>query len=493
MSKKFKDIYPFDKNVIKGLDALGYYEPTKVQAKVISPILTSQDLIVQSQTGSGKTGGFGIPIVEKLVVEETLPQVLVLTPTRELAVQVSEEIADIGRYKKIRCLPVYGKQPIHIQLRQLKQRVHVVVGTPGRVHDLLRKKHLQLEKLKYLVIDEADELLNRGFLEEVTSIIEKTPVDRTTLLFSATMPPEIETICKQHLVDPIRIEIAEKTQPIQQIQQVYYEVADDWKFKTLTTLLQQQPVDSCIIFCNTKKKADDLLAKFKRGGYSSAVLHGGLAQRDRLKAIKQFKEKEVRYLIATDLAARGIHIDNLDLVVNYNVPIDAENYVHRIGRTGRAGNIGQAITFVSVHDAKAWKEVQDFIGYRVPLTSIDLSDDLASTFTSTKKKTIHKKNVSKPQKNNSNPKHIKAQKDPSITKLRINAGKKKKIRPGDIVGTLCNINGITMDDIGIIDIQDGCSYIEIFHNKGDKVLNALEKKTIKGKPITVKKIYKSKY
>jgi superfamily II DNA/RNA helicase len=476
MINEFRKKYNLNQEVVKGLDALGYKSPMAVQDRVIPHILNGKDLIVKSQTGSGKTGGFGIPIIEKIVIEKNLPQVLVLTPTRELAVQVCEEMAAIGRYKKVRCLPVYGKQPIYIQLRQLKQRVHVVVGTPGRVRDLIRKKHLRVDELKYLVIDEADELLKRGFIEEVQEIIRKTSSDRSTLLFSATMPQEIEEICSKYMVEPLRIEIEQEKQPIDQIKQVWYEVADDWKFANLKNIINRDQPDSCIIFCNTKKKADDLLAKLKKGGYSCTVLHGGLPQRDRLRAINLFKNKEVTYLIATDLAARGIHIDALDLVINYNVPVDCENYVHRIGRTGRAGEIGQAITFVSVHEKKQWNLVQDYIGYKVPLKNMNLDDNSTNKINNREKKKLTRGKKEAQHKD--------------ITRIRINAGKKKKIRPGDIVGAVCNIKGITSDDIGIIDIQDTCSYIEIFNKKGNVVMNELSKSKVKGKDVKVKQIKK---
>ncbi len=248
MSNVFKEEYGISDEVCKALDAMGYKEPMEVQAKVIEDLKSESDLIVKSKTGSGKTAAFGIPIVDKLETDETLPQTLVLTPTRELAVQVCEEMADIGKYKKIRCLPIYGKQPIHIQLRQLKQRVHVVVGTPGRLGDLIKRKNLKLDQIKYLVIDEADELLKRGFLEEVEAIIKKVPMERTTLLFSATMPEQIETICHKYMNEPKRIEVVSEEEPISEIKQTYLEVADDWKFMRMKEIIDHKNPYSCMIF-----------------------------------------------------------------------------------------------------------------------------------------------------------------------------------------------------------------------------------------------------
>lgn len=492
---QFKEKYGISDDVCKALDIMGYHEPMPVQEAVIGPIFKGQDLIVQSKTGSGKTGAFGIPLVEQFDVEENLPQALVLTPTRELAVQVCEEIADIGKYKKIRSLPIYGKQPIHIQLRQLKQRVHIVVGTPGRMLDLIRKKHLNLEGIKYLVIDEADELLKKGFIDDVEKIINKTPGNRTTLLFSATMPMEIENICQTYMEEPVRIEIESDEAPIEQINQVYFEVDTDWKFMRLKQLLQNKNPYSCMIFCNTRAKVDDLEAKLKRGHIHCAALHGKMAQKYRLRSINDFKSGKVGILVATDLAARGIHVDKLDLVVNFNVPIDCENYVHRIGRTGRAGEMGEAITFVSVHELKKWQEIQSFIGYKVPKGKLSVFGD--ETDLSAKKKPHHKTAVSLREKHKAKADESKRtnpskgrvpKKHKDIGRIRINAGKSKKIRPGDILGAVSNLKGIKGDDIGIIDIQDTCSYIEIHNNKVDMVARELPKSKVKGRVVTVKKL-----
>jgi superfamily II DNA/RNA helicase len=482
----FKERYNISLDVCKALEIMGYTEPMKVQDEVIRDVQALTDLIVQSKTGSGKTAAFGIPIVNALTVEENLPQVLVLTPTRELAVQVCQELSDIGRYKKIRCLPIYGKQPIHIQLRQLKQRVHVAVGTPGRVADLIKRKHLETEGIKYLVIDEADELLKRGFLEEVEGIIQKMPSDRVTLLFSATMPAAIEGICARYMQSPKRIEVESEEAPIDQIKQGYIEAADDWKFLRLKEIIDGQQPGSCMIFCNTRAKVDQLTEKLKIGRYSCASLHGKMAQKYRLRAIDDFKNGQIQFLVATDLAARGIHVNQLDLVVNYNVPNEVENYVHRIGRTGRAGEKGEAITFVNVHDLAKWEEIQNYIGYKVPKIE-NLSGNKA---TNSQQNSLSNKGtkISQANKPNQFKKKEKEKRHQDITRLRINAGRTKKIRPGDILGAVSNIPGINSEDIGIIDIQDTCSYLEIHNNKGELAFNALGKTKVKGRVVTVKKL-----
>lgn len=469
---KFATDFNISPEVVKALDVMGYQAPMAVQARVIKDVQEGKDLIVQSKTGSGKTAAFSIPIIDQLDVEENLPQVLVLTPTRELAVQVCEEMASIGRYKKVRALPVYGKQPIHIQLRQLKQRVHVVVGTPGRLVDLVQRKNLDLSGIKYLVIDEADELLKRGFIEEVEKIIKRVASNRTTLLFSATIPDRIEAICRAYMQDPDRIEVASDEPSIKEIKQSYIEVADDWKFMRLKEIIETRQPYSCMIFCNTRAKVDHLIEKLRIGRYSCVALHGAIAQKYRLQAINEFKEGRVQFLVATDLAARGIHVDKLDLVINYNVPVETENYVHRIGRTGRAGEKGEAITFVNVHDVRQWQEVQKFIGMEVPKADpIVMTPEVYKGTTKTENDFVPKKRVKKHK---------------DISRIRINAGKKKKIRPGDILGAISNLPGIQGEDIGIIDIQDTCSYVEIHNNKVDAVAKALSTSKVKGKTITVK-------
>lgn len=462
--------YGIDEDVCKALDVLGYINPMEVQVKVVPLVLSGKDLIVQSQTGSGKTAAFGIPICNQLIVEENSPQVLVLTPTRELAVQVSEEIGHIGKFKKIRTLPVYGKQPVHIQIRQLKQRVHVVVGTPGRVSDLITRKHFDVSALRYLVIDEADELLKRGFIEEVEGILKKLPSEKVTLLFSATMPEKIEAICSKYMFTPTRIEIQSEVTTTDRIKQLWYEVSDDWKFNSLLKVIDMHQPHNCIVFCNTRDKSEDILQKLIRGKFSCGALHGGMNQGDRLRVINSFKRGEITYLVATDLAARGLHIDRLDLVINFNVPLESENYVHRIGRTGRVNEEGLALTFVSEHEKARWQELEKYLGYQIEKGDID---QLAG-------KPAVKKVKSRPTL----PKSDQLNKD--ITRLRLNAGKNKKMRAGDILGAVSQIEGITAEDIGIIDIQDSCSYLDILNKKGELVFEELSKKTVKGKVVSVK-------
>jgi len=501
MSNVFKD-FPLSNSVKKSIEMIGYSNATEVQALAIPEVMNNVDLVVKSNTGSGKTAAFGIPVVDKLKVDVRLPQVLILTPTRELAVQVSEEITNIGKYKKVRCLPIYGKQPMHIQINQLKQRVHIVVGTPGRVTDLIGRGHLKLEGISHLVIDEADELLNRGFLEEVKGIIEALPTDRNTLLFSATMPEEIEKVCHAYMKNPKWIDIKGDDDIPTDISQVSFEIAEEFKFNRLQEILEYVKPDSCLVFCNTQVKCDKVHGLLRKNRIKALTLHGGMNQRDRLKSIRSFKDKEVTFLVATDLAARGIHISALDLVVNYDIPIDKENYVHRIGRTGRAGEKGLAISFISQHDKLRRQEIEGFLEEKLALGAIDNLDKSIGPLL----KEINGGNNSKsadqksPKANGStmNGKNSK-QKDQNkqkvvdvlhkdIMKLRLSIGKNKKIRALDVVGAVGNIEGIKPDDIGIVDIRESSTYIDIFNNKGDLVLDELT--TVKGKNTKIVKIRK---
>lgn len=467
--------------IIKALDMLNYKNPSEVQEKSIPLILENKDVIVKSQTGSGKTAAFGIPICEKIDIEERNPKVLVLTPTRELAVQIKEDISNIGRLKKVRCAAIFGKQPMKTQMLELKQRVHVVVGTPGRTLDHIDRGNMELRDIKYLIIDEADEMLNMGFIDQVESIIKILPKKRTTMLFSATMPTEIEKLSSKYMIDPIKIEINPKKLTTEKIEQYYYEVEENKKFTLLNKVIYTERPESAIFFCSTKAGVNTLLQKMKNKGYSAEGLHGGMEQKDRLNTMQRFKRGEFRFLVATDVAARGIDIENITHVINYNVPLEKESYVHRIGRTGRAGNKGKAITFVTPYEDRFLSQLEEYINCKLTKKEEPTKEEVISgkqIFESESKKKI---TIKKDKSANLNKK---------ITKIHINAGKKKKIRVGDIVGAVSNIKGINKDDIGIIDVQDNFSYVDIFGDKGDYVIEQLRNSTVKGKKVRVQKAKK---
>ncbi|MDU2064756.1 MAG: DEAD/DEAH box helicase [Sporomusaceae bacterium] len=334
MDDQYMASYVFSKEITKALNMLGYQTLTTVQEKVIPLVLAQQDIIVRSQTGSGKTAAFAIPVCEKLQIEQKNPQVLVLTPTRELAVQLKQEISNIGRFRGVRCAAVFGRQAMEMQRRELRQRVHVIVGTPGRTLDHIERKHMNLAEVRYLIIDEADKMLDMGFIEQVEAIIKVLPANRLTLLFSATMSDRIQEICQQYMKDPITIEVASTSPSVENIRQAYYEVEEAGKLQLITEITYMERPASCILFCNTRDKVEAVIQHMKQAGYSCQSLHGGMEQKDRLKAIQNFKRGEFQFLVATDVAARGIHVDDISLVINYDMPFDTESYVHRIGRTG---------------------------------------------------------------------------------------------------------------------------------------------------------------
>lgn len=477
-NKDFEN-YGLSQETMKALKKLGYDRPTEVQAKVLPMVFKNTDLIVKSQTGSGKTAAFAIPICEKLELEKRYPQVLVLTPTRELAVQVKEDFAHLGRFRRIRCAAVYGKQPMELQKRELRQRVHVVVGTPGRTFDHIERENLVLSEIKYLVIDEADKMLDMGFIEQVEDIIRLLPKDRTTLLFSATMPDMIEEICRKYMRKPQRVEVVSKISTTEKIQQYCYEVEEDGKFDLLKKLIYVEKPESCIIFCNTREKVEEVLRKLAKEGFFCEGLHGGMEQDRRLAVVNGFKRGEYHFLVATDVAARGIHIDDVTHVVNYEVPMENESYVHRIGRTGRVENKGTAITLASPRDIKFLREVEEYIGYSIPVKQAPEAAE------------VQKGRAEFEDRIKSRPKAKKSKAEllnREITKLRINAGKNKKMRPGDILGAISNIKGVNPEDIGIIDVQDTCSYVEIFGRDADYIVRELQSTNIKGKAYTVKKV-----
>ncbi|MDF2633211.1 MAG: box helicase domain protein [Pelosinus sp.] len=469
--------YAFSKEILKALKDLGYETLTKVQEEVIPLALIGKDIIVQSQTGSGKTAAFAIPVCEKIEVEQKNPQVLVLTPTRELAVQLKQDISNIGRFKRIRCAVVYGRQPMEIQKRELRQRVHIIVGTPGRTLDHIERKNMNLEEVQYLIIDEADKMLDMGFIEEVEAIIKVLPTNRVTMLFSATMPDRIQDICKKYMKHPIKIEVESENPKSENISQVYYEVEENEKYNLVTNIIYTQRPNSCILFCNTREKVETLFEKLKQQGYSCGSLHGGMEQRDRLDSIQGFKRGEFQFLIATDVAARGIHIDDISLVVNYDMPLDNESYVHRIGRTGRAGNEGTAITLVTRNEYGVLHEIEEYVDYKIRKEEAPTMEEVEIGKGLFDHKMVPSIKIDKSE-------HLNRE----ITRIRVNAGKKMKMRPGDILGAITTIPGISGNDIGIIDVQDTCSYVEILGGKGELVMDALQTTKIKGKIYTTKKV-----
>ncbi len=476
----FKD-FNLSTEITRALDGLGYKVPTEVQEKVIPAVLDKTDLVVKSQTGSGKTAAFGIPICEMVDWEENKPQALILTPTRELADQIKKDITNIGRFKRIRAAAVYGKSPFHYQKEELRQKCHVVVGTPGRVMDHIEKGTFVLDKIDYLVLDEADEMLNMGFIEQVEAIISKLPVKRTTMLFSATIPGNLEKLSQNYMKSPQKVEIKSTVTLTDKIDHSYTLVKEEDKFALLRAVTVVENPDSCIIFCRTKDKVDTLTDQLEKLYYTCDKLHGGMEQEDRFAVMDEYKRGEFRYLIATDVAARGIDIDSVTHVINYDLPVENESYVHRVGRTGRAGKKGKAISFVTPNEDRYLEDIEAYIGFKIPKR---ISPSKQSVAEASEAFTEKMEKLPKLKQDKSEL----VSKD--IMKLYFNGGKKKKIRAFDFVGTITGIKGVTADDIGIIKVQDTVSYIDILNGKGTLVLNEMKNKTVKGKLLKVHKAKK---
>lgn len=471
----FKE-FKLDEKILRAIEQLGYTEPTEVQQKVIPVVLEKKDVLVKSKTGSGKTASFATPLCELVDWEENKPQALVLTPTRELAVQVQEDITNIGRYKRIKGLALYGKSPFARQKLALKQKTHIIVGTPGRVLDHIEKGTLDVSKVEYLVIDEADEMLNMGFLEQVESIIKLLPKTRTTMLFSATLSDQIKKLSTKYMKQAVSIEIDASEENAPNIEHVKYVVVEDLKLSLLEKLTIVENPDSCIIFCRTKERVEQLVDVLDEKGYTADKIHGGMMQEDRFEVMDDFRKGEFRYLIATDVAARGIDIDDITHVIHYDVPLEQESYVHRTGRTGRAGRSGKSIMLATPFEDKFVREIESFIGFEIPTAAEPTKEEVIKG-----RAAFDVKMQEQPEIKKSKGEQLNA----NITKLYFNGGKKKKIRAVDFVGTIAKIEGVTADDIGIITIQDTVSYVEILNGKGPLVLKKMRNTTVKGKLLKV--------
>ncbi|MCX8002556.1 MAG: DEAD/DEAH box helicase [Anoxybacillus mongoliensis] len=333
--------------LMKAVSKMGFEEATPIQAATIPLSLQNRDVIGQAQTGTGKTAAFGIPLIEKIDMNNDAVQAIVVAPTRELAIQVSEELYKIGSTKRVRVLPIYGGQDIERQIRALKKHPHIIVGTPGRVLDHIQRRTLRLQNVHTVVLDEADEMLNMGFVEDIEAILSHVPTERQTLLFSATMPEPIRRIAERFMNNPELVRVKAKEMTVPNIEQYYIEIQEKKKFDTLTRLLDIQSPELAIVFGRTKRRVDELAEALNLRGYTAEGIHGDLSQAKRLSVLRKFKEGSIDILVATDVAARGLDISGVTHVYNFDIPQDPESYVHRIGRTGRAGKTGMAITLVT--------------------------------------------------------------------------------------------------------------------------------------------------
>ncbi|MEM9101702.1 MAG: DEAD/DEAH box helicase [Pseudomonadota bacterium] len=346
-------------NILSALSSIGYEKPSPIQAECIPLVLDGIDLIGQAQTGTGKTAAFALPALTKIDINLRKPQVCIICPTRELALQVAEACTEYAKNMPgFRVLPIYGGQPYPPQLRQLDRGVHLIVGTPGRIMDHMRRGSLKWDHLKLLVLDEADEMLRMGFMEDVEWILEHTPEKRQIALFSATMPPAIKKVAKTFLQDPQHIQVKSKTKTASTIEQLFLTVSNNHKLEALTRVLESESSDATIVFTRTKSNCDELAKKLSARGFSAEAIHGDMAQNQREKIVQRLKSSKVDIVIATDVAARGLDVERISHVINFDIPQDPESYVHRIGRTGRAGRSGRAISFVTPREKRLLRIIE---------------------------------------------------------------------------------------------------------------------------------------
>lgn len=364
-------------NLLRALDELGYEKPTPIQSASIDPLMAGKDILGQAQTGTGKTGAFALPLLNK-VTSQTTPQILVLAPTRELAVQVAEAFSSYAKFmKNFHVLPIYGGQSMQQQLNALKRGPQVIVGTPGRVMDHMRRGTLKLDSLKALVLDEADEMLKMGFIDDIEWILEHTPSERQLALFSATMPEQIKRVANQHLRSPVHVRIESSQTTVESIEQRFVQVSQHNKLEALVRVLEVENTEGVIIFVRTRNSCVELAEKLEARGYASSPLHGDMNQQARERAVDQLKRGKLDILIATDVAARGLDVERIGHVVNYDIPYDAEAYVHRIGRTGRAGRTGMAILFVTSREMRMLRTIERSTNSRISPMKIPSPETVA--------------------------------------------------------------------------------------------------------------------
>ncbi|MCZ7381142.1 MAG: DEAD/DEAH box helicase [Candidatus Methanoperedens sp.] len=374
----FKELH-LSKEMLKAITDMGFEEATPIQAQSIPYMLEGKDVIGQAQTGTGKTAAFGIATLERIDPQNRGLQAVILCPTRELAIQVAEELKKLSKYKRgVEILPVYGGQPIDRQIRALRRGVQVIIGTPGRVMDHLDRRTLKMDGVKIIILDEADEMLDMGFREDIEIIMRKIPKERQTILFSATMSRPILDLTKKYQNKPQMIKLAHKEMTVPEVEQFYFEVKSQAKTEALCRLIDLHDLKLSLVFCNTKRRVDELVETLKSRGYLADGLHGDLQQRQRDAVMSKFRRREIEILVATDVAARGIDVGDIEAVFNYDIPPDDEYYLHRIGRTARAGKAGQAFTFVTGREVYRIRQIQQFtktkiIAQKVPSVS-DVED-----------------------------------------------------------------------------------------------------------------------
>lgn len=537
----FKELN-LSEQIQKAISDMGFEEATPIQSQTIPYILQGMDIIGQAQTGTGKTCAFGIPAIELIDQKIDGIQALILCPTRELAIQVSEELKQVSKYKEsVRILPVYGGQPIDRQITALKKRPQIIIGTPGRIMDHMRRKTLKLSNLKMIILDEADEMLNMGFREDIDTILEKVPEEKQTILFSATMPKEIMELTKKYQKDPLHIKASHKEITVPSIEQYYLEVGQNAKLEVLSRLVDVNNIKLSLVFCNTKRQVDELTVSLQSRGYSAEALHGDMKQEQRDRVMSRFRKGLIDILIATDVAARGIDVDDVEAVFNYDIPNDEEYYVHRIGRTGRAGRTGKSFTFVVGREIYKLKDIQRYTKSKIqlmkPPTLMYLEENKITSLMDKVKDTVAAGNLSKYinhvekilddtssqddganyittleiaaallkmtfEQNNTQPTKVQGVDDVEETEIHsteegmvrlfINIGRNNKVLPKHIIESIASSTSLPGKLIGAINIYDKFTFVDVPREYASEVLNSMKNNTVKGRRVIVEKSIKGR-
>jgi len=509
----------------RALSELGYETPTPIQAQSIPALIDGRDLIGQAQTGTGKTAAFALPLLQRLDPAHAGTQALVLTPTRELAIQVAEAVHAYAKHLgRVRVLPVYGGDSIQKQVARLRAGIHVVVGTPGRVMDHLRRGTLDASALRAVVLDEADEMLRMGFIEDVEWILEQTPSPRQLALFSATMPREVRRIAQNHLRDPVNVEVRHKTLTVPSVEQFYIQVPPTQKLDALTHLLEVEATSDevILVFARTKVGAADIAEKLQARGYAAEAMHGDMNQQQREAVVRRMRGGQVEIVVATDVAARGLDVEQVGRVINFDIPNDPESYVHRIGRTGRAGRTGTAILFVTPREGRMLREIERYSGQRMRPRKVPSQADVAARRMALFKQrllqaveedglevylTLVEELAGESGRDIAElaaaaarlaagekplevalepPAEEIAPGEPGTVRLFIAAGRQHGVRPADIVGAICNEAGVPGREIGSIDIFDAFTFVDVPEQYREQVLHGMARVRIRNLPANLR-------
>jgi len=517
---KFEALH-LSKDVLRAIANMGFEETTPIQSRAIPLIMEGKDVIGQAQTGTGKTVAFGIPILEMINPRSKKLQAIIMCPTRELAIQVSEELKKLSQYKKdITVLPIYGGQPIERQIYSLKKGVQVIIGTPGRTIDHMNRGTMKMDSVKIVVLDEADEMLNMGFIDDIETILSKVNGERQTLLFCATMPKSILDLTKRYQSNPQLVKVVHKQLTVPHVEQTYFEVKEGTKLEALSRLIDMYNFKLSLVFCNTKRRVDEVVANLQVRGYLADGLHGDMTQSQRDRVMGKFRSNAFEILVATDVAARGIDVEGIEAVFNYDVPQDEEYYVHRIGRTARMGKTGRAFTFVMGREIHKLRDIQAYANIKIARQRVpslnDVEEIRINVFLEKIKQTIGENDLThytylierlleeeytsldiaaallkmcvgaeNTEKDDLDVGYRSGGSEKGMVRLFMNIGRSQKVEVKDIVGAIAGETGIPGRVIGKIDMYDKYTFIEVPNEYVKDILSVMNNKQIKGNMVSI--------